>query len=199
MVLDTSAIIATITNEQDSSRFRSAMLGAESLLMSSVAVLETRSRVVVAGRLSAASPESEIKAVRGTARIRQDRPAAIHGSRYRHITVPSIHPVCPGSMTCGYPLRSFQAQSKFWVMIGLRSLRCSDRGGSQILERPENHKSLLWTECAAFAPNRLMRCSSDGWKDPCGKGDRKRSPAPWISGIGVRAARFSERARCEAG
>jgi ribonuclease VapC len=42
MVLDTSAIIATITNEQDSSRFRAAMLGAESLLMSSVAVLETR-------------------------------------------------------------------------------------------------------------------------------------------------------------
>jgi len=32
MVLDTSAIIATITNEQDSSRFRAAMLGAESLL-----------------------------------------------------------------------------------------------------------------------------------------------------------------------
>jgi ribonuclease VapC len=42
MVLDTSAIIATITNEQDSSRFQSAMHGAESLLMSSVAVLETR-------------------------------------------------------------------------------------------------------------------------------------------------------------
>jgi uncharacterized protein with PIN domain len=40
MVLDTSAIIATITGEQDSSRFRAAMLGAESLLMSSVAVLE---------------------------------------------------------------------------------------------------------------------------------------------------------------
>jgi ribonuclease VapC len=42
MVLDTSAIIATITNEQDSARFRAAMLGAESLLISSVAVLETR-------------------------------------------------------------------------------------------------------------------------------------------------------------
>jgi ribonuclease VapC len=42
MVLDTSAIIATITNEQDSSRFQAAMHGAESLLMSSVAVLETR-------------------------------------------------------------------------------------------------------------------------------------------------------------
>ncbi|MEA3073444.1 MAG: hypothetical protein QOD29_4890, partial [Alphaproteobacteria bacterium] len=42
MVLDTSAIIATITNEQESSRFRAAMLGAESLLMSPVAVLETR-------------------------------------------------------------------------------------------------------------------------------------------------------------
>jgi len=40
MVLDTSAIIATITNEQDSSRFRAAMLDAESLLISSVAVLE---------------------------------------------------------------------------------------------------------------------------------------------------------------
>jgi ribonuclease VapC len=42
MVLDTSAIIATITNERDSSRFQAAMLGAESLLMSSIAVLETR-------------------------------------------------------------------------------------------------------------------------------------------------------------
>ncbi|HTF79657.1 MAG TPA: type II toxin-antitoxin system VapC family toxin [Bradyrhizobium sp.] len=42
MVLDTSAVIAAITNEQDSSRFRAAMLGAESLLISSVAVLETK-------------------------------------------------------------------------------------------------------------------------------------------------------------
>jgi hypothetical protein len=49
MVLDTSAIIATITNEQDSARFRAAMLGAESLLISSVAVLETR--IVLFARL----------------------------------------------------------------------------------------------------------------------------------------------------
>jgi ribonuclease VapC len=42
MILDTSAIVATITNERDSSRFREAMLAAENLLMSSVAVLETR-------------------------------------------------------------------------------------------------------------------------------------------------------------
>jgi ribonuclease VapC len=42
MVLDTSAIIATIANEPDSSHFRAAMLGAESLLISSVAVLETK-------------------------------------------------------------------------------------------------------------------------------------------------------------
>ena len=49
MVLDTSAIIATITNEPDNSRFRAAMLGAESLLMSSVAVLETR--IVLFARL----------------------------------------------------------------------------------------------------------------------------------------------------
>ena len=42
MVLDTSAVIASIANEQDSSRFRTAMLGAENLLMSSIAVLETR-------------------------------------------------------------------------------------------------------------------------------------------------------------
>jgi ribonuclease VapC len=49
MVLATSAIIATITNEQDSSRFRAAMLGAESLLMSPVAVLETR--IVLFARL----------------------------------------------------------------------------------------------------------------------------------------------------
>jgi uncharacterized protein with PIN domain len=49
MVLDTSAIIATITNEPDSSRFRAAMLGAETLLISSVAVLETR--IVLFARL----------------------------------------------------------------------------------------------------------------------------------------------------
>jgi uncharacterized protein with PIN domain len=41
MVLDTSAIIATITNEPDSTRYQAAMLDAESLLISSVAVLET--------------------------------------------------------------------------------------------------------------------------------------------------------------
>jgi ribonuclease VapC len=49
MVLDTSAIIATITNEQDSSHFRATMLGAESLLISSIAVLETR--IVLFARL----------------------------------------------------------------------------------------------------------------------------------------------------
>lgn len=49
MVLDTSAIIATITNEQDSPRFQAAILDAESLLMSSVAVLETR--IVLFARL----------------------------------------------------------------------------------------------------------------------------------------------------
>lgn len=49
MVLDTSAIIATIANEQDSSRFRAAILGAESLSMSSVAVMETR--IVLFARL----------------------------------------------------------------------------------------------------------------------------------------------------
>ena len=42
MVLDTSAIIATLTDEPDSAQFRAAMLGAESLLMSAIAVLETR-------------------------------------------------------------------------------------------------------------------------------------------------------------
>ena len=49
MVLDKSAIIASITNELDSSRFRAAILGADSLLISSVAVLETR--IVLLARL----------------------------------------------------------------------------------------------------------------------------------------------------
>jgi ribonuclease VapC len=49
MVLDTSAIIATITNEPDSSRYQAAMIGSDSLLMSSVAVLETR--IVLFARL----------------------------------------------------------------------------------------------------------------------------------------------------
>src|SRR6266699_2172172 len=51
MVLDTSAIIATITNEPDSSRYQAAMHDAESLLISSVAVLETR--IVLFARLGA--------------------------------------------------------------------------------------------------------------------------------------------------
>jgi ribonuclease VapC len=42
MVLDTSAIIAAITNELDGSRYRAAMLEADSLLISAVAVLETK-------------------------------------------------------------------------------------------------------------------------------------------------------------
>jgi ribonuclease VapC len=49
MVLDTSAIIAAITNEPDSPRFRAAMASAESLLISSVAVLETK--IVLFARL----------------------------------------------------------------------------------------------------------------------------------------------------
>jgi ribonuclease VapC len=49
MVPDSSAIIASITNEPDSPRFRAAMLGADSLLISSVAVLETR--IVLLARL----------------------------------------------------------------------------------------------------------------------------------------------------
>ena len=49
MVLGTFAIIATITNEPDGSRYRSAMLGAESLLISAVAVLETK--IVLFARL----------------------------------------------------------------------------------------------------------------------------------------------------
>jgi ribonuclease VapC len=51
MVLDTSAIVASITNEQDSSRDREAMLVAETLLISSVAVLETK--IVLQARLGA--------------------------------------------------------------------------------------------------------------------------------------------------
>jgi ribonuclease VapC len=51
MVLDTSAIIATITNEIDGSRYRAAMLGADSLSISAVAVLETK--VVLLARLGA--------------------------------------------------------------------------------------------------------------------------------------------------
>jgi ribonuclease VapC len=49
MVLDTSAIIATIANEPDGPRYRAAMLGADCLLISAVAVLETK--VVLLARL----------------------------------------------------------------------------------------------------------------------------------------------------
>lgn len=49
MVLDTSAIIAAIANEQDGPRYRAAMLGGDSLLISAVVVLETK--VVLFARL----------------------------------------------------------------------------------------------------------------------------------------------------
>jgi uncharacterized protein with PIN domain len=49
MVLDTSAIIAAITNEPDGPRYQAAMLGAENLLISAVAVLETK--IVLFARL----------------------------------------------------------------------------------------------------------------------------------------------------
>lgn len=42
MVVDTSAIVAAITKESDAIRFQSAMLGAASLAMSAVAVLESK-------------------------------------------------------------------------------------------------------------------------------------------------------------
>lgn len=51
MVLDTSAIIAMITNEVDGSRYRAAVLGADSLSISAVAVLETK--IVLMARLGA--------------------------------------------------------------------------------------------------------------------------------------------------
>ena len=49
MVLDTSAVIAAVTNEEDSPRFRTAMRDAASLSISPVAVLETK--IVLYARL----------------------------------------------------------------------------------------------------------------------------------------------------
>ena len=48
MVLDTSAVVASVTGEPDKERYRQAMFGADSLAMSSVTVLETR--IVLHGR-----------------------------------------------------------------------------------------------------------------------------------------------------
>ncbi len=42
MVVDTSAVVATVANEPDGTRFQNAMLGAQSVVISSVTVLETR-------------------------------------------------------------------------------------------------------------------------------------------------------------
>jgi ribonuclease VapC len=55
MVLDTSAIIAAVANEPDAPRYRAAMLGADTLSMSAVAVLETR--IVLFARLGAGAVE----------------------------------------------------------------------------------------------------------------------------------------------
>ena len=50
MVLDTSAIIAAITNELDGARYRAAILSAESLLISAPAAFETK--IVLQSRLA---------------------------------------------------------------------------------------------------------------------------------------------------
>lgn len=42
MILDTSAIVAAIAGEPDGARFQEAMLGAASMAIASVTVLETR-------------------------------------------------------------------------------------------------------------------------------------------------------------
>lgn len=55
MVVDTSAIVATVTNEPDGQRYRTAMLDADSLSMSAVAVLETK--IVLSARFGAAAVE----------------------------------------------------------------------------------------------------------------------------------------------
>lgn len=52
-VLDTSAIVATVTNEPDGQLYRTAILDADSLSMSAVAVLETK--IVLSARFGAAA------------------------------------------------------------------------------------------------------------------------------------------------
>jgi len=42
MIVDTSAIVAAVTDEPDGAVFRNAILGAESLAMAAITVLETR-------------------------------------------------------------------------------------------------------------------------------------------------------------
>ena len=42
MVLDTSAIVATIAKESDAARFQNAMLGTTALVISAVTALETK-------------------------------------------------------------------------------------------------------------------------------------------------------------
>jgi uncharacterized protein with PIN domain len=49
MVLDTSAIIAAIANEQDTARYQTAMLSSGDLLLSSVAVLEAKIALSTSG------------------------------------------------------------------------------------------------------------------------------------------------------
>lgn len=56
MVLDTSAIVATILREPDAERYQNAMLGADALSMSSVTVLE--SRIVLHARYGAGAVEA---------------------------------------------------------------------------------------------------------------------------------------------
>lgn len=63
MILDTSAIVATIAKEPDSVRFQNAMLGADSLAMSAVTALE--SRIVLHARYGAAAVEAFEEMIQG--------------------------------------------------------------------------------------------------------------------------------------
>ncbi len=56
MVLDTSAIVAVVATEPDAIQFRNAMLGARSVAMSAVAVLE--SKIVLRSRHGEAAVEA---------------------------------------------------------------------------------------------------------------------------------------------
>ncbi len=56
MILDTSAIVATIANEPDAMRFQNAMLDATALVISAVTVLECR--IVLQSRHGVAAIEA---------------------------------------------------------------------------------------------------------------------------------------------
>ncbi len=95
MILDTSAIVATIAGEPDAAHFQNAMLGAGALAMSAVTALE--SRIVLYGRYGAKAVEAFEDLVAGARIEIVPFELANGGDRFRSLPSLRKRPGSPGA------------------------------------------------------------------------------------------------------